>query len=521
MPPVPGGLDTSITSPCYPSRGKAILGGVTPGPSSPPLRSLGLATLLLGLFLPLTDFFIVNVALPTIDRDLRASPGMLQLVVAGYGTAYAVLLVVGGRVGDAIGRRRLFVLGMAAFTLTSLVCGLAPNALVLVLARAVEGAAAAMMAPQVLSTIQTAADGPSRAKALGYYGAAGGLATVAGQLLGGLLVSANIAGTGWRPIFLVNVPVGILGILLSRNIPATRSNAPVPVDSPGTALLGATLLAFLIPLTEGRSLGWPAWTVILLCLSPILAGLFVLVERRVEARGGIPLVPLSVISVRSVRRGVVTGIPFFISFGGFMFVYALALQDGAGWSALRTGLTMVPLAAGYLAASLAMPRLLARIGTWMLTIGTAFLVLGFSLLALVLTASWPHPAVVPLCAASLAVGIGQGMVLTPLFRIMLSEVPLRLAGVGSGVLTTMQQTSLALGVATVGSFYLSESVTGALGVLHSTVIVLLALAALAVFVGWSTRGLPDDARERAQRSSRSCPLETDPKQAEQVEARNQ
>jgi MFS family permease len=472
---------------------------MTPDRSSPTLRPLGLVILLLGLFLPLTDFFIVNVALPTIDRDLHASPGMLQLVVAGYGTAYAVLLVVGGRVGDAIGRRRLFVLGMSSFTVTSLACGLAPNALVLVLARAAEGAAAAMMLPQVLSTIHTAADGPSRAKALGYYGAAGGLATVAGQLLGGLLVSANIAGTGWRPIFLLNVPVGILGVLLSRKIPATRSNAPAPVDGAGTSLLGATLLSFLIPLTEGRSLGWPLWTVLLLCLSPFLALLFVRVERRVEVRGGVPVVPLSVISVRSVWRGTVTGTPFFISFGGFMFVYALCLQDGAGWSALRTGLTMVPLAFGYLIASLAMPRLLARIGTWMLTIGAAFLVFGFTLLALVLTAGWPRPAVVPLCAASLAVGIGQGMVLTPLFRIMLSEVPLHLAGVGSGVLNTMQQTALAVGVATVGSFYLSESSAGALGVLHATVIVLAALAVLEVFVGWSTRALPDEARERAKR----------------------
>ena len=139
---------------------------MTSDPHTPPLRSLGLVTLLLGLFLPLTDFFIVNVALPTIDRDLHASPGMLQLVVAGYGTAYTVLLVVGGRVGDAIGRRRLFVIGMVAFTVTSLVCGVAPDALVLVLARAVQGAAAAMMLPQVLSTIQAATDGQSRAKAL-------------------------------------------------------------------------------------------------------------------------------------------------------------------------------------------------------------------------------------------------------------------------------------------------------------------------------------------------------------------
>src|ERR1700736_1874610 len=197
-------------------------------PTSPPTSSsptpqatlspLGLLVVLVGIFLPMTDFFIVNVALPTIDRNLHASAGMLQLVVAGYSLAYALLLVVGGRLGDAVGRRRLFLFGMAAFTATSLVCGVAPTIGVLVAARVLRGPPAALMGPQVFSIIQATKTGNDRARALGRVGATGGIASVAGQLLGGLLVAANIAGTGWRPIFLVNVPVGLIGLVVAAKL---------------------------------------------------------------------------------------------------------------------------------------------------------------------------------------------------------------------------------------------------------------------------------------------------------------
>src|SRR5215469_15609883 len=208
------------------------------------LTAAGLTVILVGVLLPMIDFFIVNVALPTIDADLRANQPLLELVVSGYATAYALLLVLGGRLGDGLGRKRLFLAGMAAFTLTSLACGLAPTAVFLVVARAAQGASAAMMVPQVLATIQAATTGEQRSRALGRYGATGGLAAVLGQVLGGLLVSANIDGLGWRPIFLVNVPIGLAGLVLaSRYVPDTRHGAPAPIDGPGTALLGITLLA--------------------------------------------------------------------------------------------------------------------------------------------------------------------------------------------------------------------------------------------------------------------------------------
>ena len=243
--------------------------------ADPALSPLGLFTVLLGAALPLIDFFIVNVALPTMDRDLHAGPAVLELVVAGYGVAYAVLLVLGGRLGDTFGRRRLFLAGMAAFGLTSLACGLAPGAWSLVAARVAQGAAAALMLPQVLATIHSSTSGSRRARALSMYGATAGLSMVAGQILGGVLVAADIAGTGWRAVFLVNVPVAVIGLVLAvRTVPETRSERPAPVDVPGTVLLALSLITLMVPLTEGRAAGWPLWTWLMLGAFPFVAAAF-------------------------------------------------------------------------------------------------------------------------------------------------------------------------------------------------------------------------------------------------------
>lgn len=458
---------------------------------APALRLMGLVSVLIGAFLPMTDFFIVNVALPTIDRDLHASAGMLQLVVAGYAIAYALLLVVGGRVGDAVGRKRLFLAGMAAFTVTSLACGIAPSAGVLVAARALQGAASALMLPQVLSTIQATRSGEGRASALGAYGATAGIATVTGQLLGGLLVSANLGGLGWRPIFLVNVPVGIAGLMLAgRYLPDTRSADPAPVDGTGTALLAVTILALLIPLTEGRSLGWPPWAFALLAVAAVAAVVFVRSERSVERRGGVPLVPMSLLEIRSMRRGLLMGVPFFTGFGGFMFVYALTLQDGAGLSALRTGIILVPMALGFMAASLSGPRLISRFGSRVLTTGALIQAVGLIAVIVTLAAAWPRVGGAWLVPGMVLCGVGQGMIMAPLFGIVLSEVPSRKAGVGSGVLTTMQQSSLALGVATLGSAYLTLAGPGLLGPGRAAPVVLGVLVVIALAVAGMSRGLP-------------------------------
>ncbi|MGV9564807.1 MFS transporter [Streptomyces sp. NPDC003480] len=449
---------------------------------TPRLGGLGLFTVLLGAALPLIDFFIVNVALPTIGGDLHASEPVLELVVSGYGLAYAVLLVLGGRLGDLFGRREFFLGGMAAFGVTSLACGLAPNAWTLVAARAAQGAAAAAMLPQVLATIQAATSGQRRAKAMGLYGATAGLSMVAGQILGGVLVAADIAGTGWRSVFLVNVPAVVVGLVLAaRAVPETRSQHPEPVDGPGTVLLAVSLLTLLAPLTEGRATGWPLWTWLSLAAFPFAAWAFYAVERRADRQGRTPLVPPSLLALTSLRRGLVMLVPFSIGFSGFMFVIAVALQRGAGLGPVPAGLALTPMAVAFFAVSLCGPRLVARFGTRVVTAGGLVQAAGVALMALAAWRSWPHLGVAELLPGAAVAGAGQALQLPILLRIILSEVPPARAGVGGGVMITTQQSALALGVATLGSLFLSlVSGSGMRDALVTTLLVQLAGIALTV-----------------------------------------
>ena len=454
------------------------------------LTAAGLTVILVGVFLPMIDFFIVNVALPTIDTDLRASQPLLELVVSGYATAYALLLVLGGRLGDSAGRKRLFLAGMAAFTLTSLACGLAPTATFLVVGRVAQGASAAMMVPQVLATIQAATTGERRTRALARYGAAGGLAAVLGQVLGGVLVSANIDSLGWRPIFLVNVPIGLAGLVLaSKHVPDTRHGAPAPIDGPGTILLGLTVLAVLVPLTEGQSLRWPAWTIAMLLTAPVTAAAFARYEARAERAGRTPLVPPSLLRHPSMRSGLLLALPFFAGFGAFMFCYALLVQRGLHASALTAGLGLVPMAATFLFASLSTSRLLARFGAKVLAAGGLLQATGLAILGVTVYLGWPGLPVAWLAPGLAVAGLGQGLVMSPLFGIVLSEVPPAVAGAGSGVLTTTQQTALALGVATLGSMFLALAADG-ISVSTAFIAVLIVQILVAAGVAAGARKLP-------------------------------
>ncbi|MGW2628016.1 MFS transporter [Streptomyces chattanoogensis] len=426
-----------------------------PAPA-PLLTPTGLLTVLLGAALPMIDFFIVNVALPTIDHDLHAGPAMLEMVVAGYGVAYAMLLVLGGRLGDMIGRRRMFLWGLASFGLTSLACGLAPDAWSLVAARVAQGAASALLLPQVLATIQATTTGKQRAKAVSLYGGTGGVSSALGQVLGGLLVSADLAGTGWRAVFLVNVPIAVAAWLLAvRTVPETRSPHPSRVDGPGTALLAVTLITLLLPLTEGRAAGWPLWSWLLLAAFPFAATAFVLVERRAERAGRTPLVPPSLLRIPSVRSGLSMMVPFSIGFGGFMFVVAVALQSGLHYGPFTAGLSLAPLCITYFLASLAGPRLVQRFGRRVVLAGSLIQGAGLLSLALTVSAGWPDVSVAGLAPGMAVLGVGQGMLLPTVMRVVLSELPAAQAGVGGGVMVTTQQSGLALGVATLGTLFLA------------------------------------------------------------------
>jgi EmrB/QacA subfamily drug resistance transporter len=456
------------------------------------LSATGLVVLLAGALLAITDFFIVNVALPDIQTSLHGSDATLELVVTGYGIAYALLLVVGGRWGDAHGRKRLFIVGIAAFTVTSLACGVAPTIETLIAARIAQGAAAAMMVPQVMATIQATTVGEQRAKALGWFGATAGVAAVIGQVLGGFLVSADIAGTGWRPIFLVNVPIGLVAIAAARRyLPDTRSPAPARADFVGAALLGVLVLLLLVPLMEGRTLGWPTWTIVALAASPAALVVFVLAERRLERQGSVPLVPPSLVRIPSMARGLGLAVPFFAGFGGFMFVYAVAVQHGLGHSAFVAGITIAPMAITFLAASTLTARLIARYGRRVLGAGALMQATGLVVTAELLVRSWPDLSLVDLGLVLAVVGFGQGLVLSPLFGVILSRVPINEAGIASGVLVTTQQISLAVGVASLGNLFLSVSTGHGVSMGAAWAIVLGIQAAVGIAFAALSQALPE------------------------------
>ncbi|NGO67640.1 MFS transporter, partial [Streptomyces boncukensis] len=431
-----------------------------PNPRAPlpaALTPLGLFTVLLGAALPMVDFFIVNVAFPSIQRDLDASPALLEMVVASYAVAYAALLVLGGRLGDTYGRRRLFLWGVAGFGVTSLACGLAPDAWTLILARLAQGAASAMMLPQVLATIHATTEGARRHRAIGLYGSVGGISMVLGQVLGGMLVAADIAGSGWRAIFLVNVPVVLLGLLLgARSVPDSRSDRPARGDLAGTVLLTAALAALLLPLTEGRAAGWPLWAVALLVAAPFLGWAFFATEARSERSGGSPLLPPSLLREPGVRRGVLAGLPMFLGFSAFMFEIALVLQQGLRFGPMQAGLVLVPLGLAQFTASFLASRVTERFGPGrVLVLSAAVQGTGLALLALAALAWWPGLSWTGFAPGLVLCGIGQGFQLSTYFRLVLSSVPASHAGAGSGLAGTTQQSCLALGVATLGSLFLA------------------------------------------------------------------
>jgi MFS family permease len=463
-----------------------------------PLSRLGVLVMLAGPFLAGLDFFITNIALPTIQRSLGASAGSLELIVGVYGISYAVFLVLGGRLGDEYGRRRLFVIGLASFVAASLLAGLAPTLPVLIAARVLQGAAAALMTPQTLATFQSTLTGAARGRAIASYAAAGGLASAFGQLLGGMLV----AGFGWRSIFLVNVPVGLAALVLVRfMVPASRSPKRVGVDVRGTVLLGLTLALLLLPLAQGPALGWPWWTFASLAVSVCTAAMFIVWSRVAAGRGITPLLPLSlVLEAHSMRRGLpVLGV-FFGVVGAFMFVFALVAQDGLGLSSLAAGLAITPVCVAYFITSFQVPRLLERFGRRVLIAGLVLEAAGLAG-AVAAVASWWDllsgaepgiawgPAVLVMLAL-IAVGIGQSLGVGSLFRLILSQVPASSAGVGGGVLVTAQQTALALGVAALGSVFTTLAVGPAGGMVFATVVAGGIMAVLTFGLAFAGRALP-------------------------------
>lgn len=431
---------------------------LTPAVNSPPW--LGLSVLLMAGFVTIFDLFVVNVAIPSMQADLGASFAQIGFIVAGYELAFGVLLITGGRLGDVFGRRRLFVVGMAGFTLASALCGLAPSAGFLIGARILQGLAAALLFPQVYASIRVNFDGDDSRRAFGLLGMTLGLAAIAGQVLGGWLVHANLFGLGWRSIFLINVPIGLLAIASARFIPESRTPQSPSLDWAGVALVSVGLTLLLVPLIEGPGQDWPAWSLWMLATATLLLMVFHRQQERRQLVGHLPLVDMRLLAQRRFLLGVLLVLLVYSTSSSFFLCFALLVQTGLGLDPSVAGSIFAPCSVGFVLASLAAPRLVARWGTSAIVAGALVYAVSIGLLIMQVQIAGADLVAVRLIPVLVVVGAGQGFIMTPLLNLVLGFVDEVQAGMASGVISTVQQVGAALGVAVVGILFGTALATG-------------------------------------------------------------
>ncbi|MGK3226670.1 MFS transporter [Enterobacter soli] len=416
----------------------------------------GLILLLTGQMLPLIDTSITNVALDSITHSLHATATELELIVALYGVAFAVCLALGSKLGDNLGRRRLFMAGVAIFGLASLLCGIAGSVEQLLAARIVQGAGAALIMPQILATLHVTLKGTAHAKAISLFGGIGGIAFIVGQMGGGWLVSADIAGLGWRNAFFINVPFCLIVLALSpRYVPETRRETPSRIDWQGTILLAAILCCLLFPMALGPQWHW-SWPLkaALIAIIP-LAWLMAMNARKKERENDHPLIPPRLMQLGSIRFGVLIAMLFFSVWSGFMFCMALTMQTGLGMAPWQSGNSFIALGVTYFISAWFAPRLIARHSTSrILLMGLAIQITG--LLALIATFRvWGMSnTALTLAPATGLVGYGQALIVNSFYRIGMRDIQPDDAGAASAILSTLQQAALGLGPAIFGAILL-------------------------------------------------------------------
>lgn len=409
----------------------------------------GLIVLLTGQMLPLIDTSITNVALDAITHSLQATATELELIVALYGVAFAVCLAPGSKLGDNLGRRRLFMWGVASFGLASLLCGMAGNIEQLLAARVVQGAGAALIMPQILATLHVTLKGSAHAKAISLFGGIGGIAFIVGQMGGGWLVSADIAGLGWRNAFFINVPICLMVLAMSRRyIPETRRETHSRIDWQGTLLLAVILCCLLFPMALGPQWHW-SWPLkaALAAIIP-LALLMAINARHKERQNAHPLIPPRLLQTGSIRFGVLIALLFFSVWSGFMFCMALTMQTGLGMAPWQSGNSFIALGVTYFVSAWFAPRLIARYSTsTILLTGLAVQITG--LLALIATFRvWGMAnTALTLAPATGLVGYGQALIVNSFYRIGMRDIQPDDAGAASAILSTLQQAALGLGPA--------------------------------------------------------------------------
>src|SRR6185312_6364119 len=452
-------------------------------------RWLALPAMLAGTFMVTLDFFIVNVAIPSIQHDLHTDTAAIEWVVAGYGLAYAALLIVGGRLGDLRGRRSVFVYGLAVFTLASAACGLAPGAGSLIVARIAQGLGAALLAPQVLAMVGTIYTGTDRTRAFAAYGLVLGIASACGQVIGGLLIRADIFGLGWRACFLVNIPIGLAALLLTPAcVPESRAGAGSRLDLRGAVFVTLSIGATLLPLIEGRVRGWPAWTWVSLAMAGVLLAAFIVHQRRRAAAGGATLIDPALFRLGRFRLGLVAVMALFGGVASFFFVLALDLQQGRGLAPLPSGLVFSAMGLSFSATSLTAGAIGRRIGHPPLVIGALGMAVGLGVLRLIVAWFGVGGPTSLLIAGLLIDGAGMGLVMTPLAATVLAGLPAHHAGAAAGVLATAQQLANALGVALIGVVFFGTLGSGGYaGAFAASLDWLIVLAVGLAGLGWRLR----------------------------------
>ncbi|MFH8403771.1 MFS transporter [Streptomyces sp. NPDC018019] len=467
-----------------------------------------LVVLLCGTFLANLDVFIVVVAMPALERDLGADGGQQQLVLAGYQLVYALGLAAGGRLGDALGPLRVFGLGMAVFTGASVACGAAPVTAVLVVARMVQGAGTALMVPQVYRAAQTLFTGAAQRRAYAAIGAVMGLGAIGGQLLGGWLLSADVLGLGWRAVFLVNVPVGVLALTLlpwaagvRRPVPhGVRSpvrhlvwhrvrrpvrHGPVRADLPGIGLAAGALGLFVVPLVAGGAAGMVWWGPACLAASVPVAACFLRHERALDERGGAPLVPPVLLGLGGFRHGIALIVLVNCGLSAFVLTLGLLLQRGFDWSPLATGAGMAPAAVAFAAGSLLAPRLARGAETRLLVLASIAATASYAGCAAASLGDDPRLLIGAVCA----VGAALGLCVTPALSVTLRTVPDTVAGAASGVVATAQQLGAALGVCVFGFLFFAQ-VRATADVVGAFAVTTAALTTTSAAAGVLARDLP-------------------------------
>jgi EmrB/QacA subfamily drug resistance transporter len=430
---------------------------VAPASETPdPRRWAALAIVLTGSFMVNLDTTIVNVAIPSIERGLGASYAAIEWVVSGYTLSYGALLITGGKLGDLFGRKRIFLAGMTLFTLASVACGAAPDPEWLILARVVQGAGAGLLFPQIVSTVHVSFAGRERGTAFGLIGATIGVATVIGPLAGGILIQLDLAGLDWRPIFLVNLPVGIVSIAAAAWLMRSSRSADRPgLDPRGVALATTGLLLLLLPLVEGRDAGWAPWTWASLVASFVFLCVFVAYEARRRNAGLPTLIELPLFRDRAFGVGMLMALVYFAGFASLPFTLSLFLQIGLAFGPLAAGLTLAPFAVGSFAGASLSGRAANRLGPLVEALGTGLVMIGMAGTIVVVQLARPDLTGWETALPLLVAGLGSGLIIAPLINASLAGVAPRVAGAGSGMINTSQRLGSAIGIALIGVVFFS------------------------------------------------------------------